>query len=199
MLKKRSNERYLKALEKAKTVFTWNGIEGNNIITVLHGNQQNNDISKEYWSEFIKIDYQIEYLQLFRWGDEGDGPIQLENAISNIEWDKYSCRILAGFSAGCNTILRALNETKVHCDKIILQSPWIPSFEAEPDEIIKKLIEKKIKVLIICGLNDKDCLSQSLIFESKAKESGLECQAIFTEGLGHEYPNDFIEIVSEFI
>lgn len=204
---KLSNKRYHEALEKVNTESTWKEIQADNLMIVLHGNQQNNEISKEYWSVFADSNYQIEYLQskeidsyqLFRWNDEGDGPIQVEKVITSIEWDKYNCTVLAGFSAGCNTILRALNETDVYCNKIIMQSPWIPSIENDIDEIIRTLIDKEVEVLIICGQKDEDCLPQSKEFESKAKELGLKCKAVYIDDLSHGYPNNFKEIVEEFL
>ena len=206
-LRETSNKKYLSALEEVDTVFTWNEKKKDKLIVVLHGNQQNNNISREYWSVINEDSYQIEYLQskeidsfeLFRWEDDGDGPNQLSSKINSIEWSLYESRVLAGFSAGCNTILRALCETEVDCDKVILQSPWIPSIEKDLDGMMRKLISKETSVLLICGLEDEDCLPQSLAFKSKAQELGLECQTVFIKGLGHDYPSNFGDIVAEFL
>ena len=202
-----SAERFQAELDQVTTVFTWKDIKKKKLITVLHGNQQNNHISKSYWSTLEGGDYQVEYLQskeidscdLFRWEDHGDGPLQLENALLAIEGQKYESTVLAGFSAGCNTILRALNETSVTCDKVILQSPWIPSIEENPDEIIKTCVDKNIDLLMICGLEDEDCLPQCKLLESKAEELGLQYTVIYIKGLVHEYPSNFDEIVRAFL
>jgi len=202
-----SNVKFTEAQETVESVFTWKNKVSDNIITVLHGNQQNNRISEEYWSVLKVPIYQIEYLQseeidsyqLFRWEDEGNGPTQLENAITSISWDSYSTKVLGGFSAGCNTILRFLSETTIECDKVILQSPWIPCIEEDIEGIISNLVTKDIEVLIICGSEDEDCLPQCLKFESKAKELGLKIDVNFIDGLGHDYPANFKDIVMRFL
>ena len=199
--------RYLEARKTVETEFTWREVKGNKLIIVLHGNQQNNTISKSRWSDIDDSDTQVEYLQsheidsyqLYRWEDDGDGPSQLKQAIQSMDWDKYSSKVLAGFSAGCNTILRAIVEENVTCDKIILQSPWIPCIESELDELVSTLLKKQIEILMICGLNDEVSLSQCLEFDKRAKATGLNCKTVLIDGLGHEYPDHFRDIVSDFL
>ena len=118
-----SNERFLKAKEMTETVFTWKTKEKEkeNIMVILHGNQQNN---------------------------------QIHNALSKTNWVDYNNKVLSGFSSGSNTILRTLTETDTTCDKVILISLWIPYTEKYAENIINKLVDKDIKVLIICGKED---------------------------------------------
>jgi len=64
----------------------------NNLMLILHGNQQNNDISKESWQFIYRNKYQVEYLQskeidsynLFIWEDKGNGTIQIKETIELI-------------------------------------------------------------------------------------------------------------------
>ncbi len=205
--KRLSDQKYMDSLERVETVCTWEKKSADNLIVVLHGNQQNNEISRKYWQDLSAADYQIECLQsreidsyqLFRWEEHGDGPFQLEKAIASIKWDEYSTTVLAGFSAGCNTILRALTETTVRCDRVVLQSPWIPSIENDIDGKIKTLIEKEIEVLLICGVKDEECLSLSRLFASKARELGLQCKEVFIDDLGHAYPHNLESIIEGFL
>ena len=202
-----SDQKYMNALERVETVCTWKKKNADNLIVVLHGNQQNNEISREYWQNVSIADYQIEYLQsreidsyqLFRWEEHGDSPLQLEKAIASTKWDEYSSTVLAGFSAGCNTILRALTETAVTCDRVVLQSPWIPSIENDIDGKIKVLIKKEIEVLLICGAKDEECLPLSRLFTSKARELGLQCKEVFIDDLGHAYPDNLESIIEGFL
>ena len=202
-----SNERFLKAKEMTETVFTWKIKEKENIMVILHGNQQNNQISKSYWSDINLPDYQLEYIQskeidsykLYRWEDQGDGPTQIHNALSKTHWVDYNDKVLSGFSSGSNTILRTLAETDTICDKVILISPWIPYTEKDAENIINKLIDKDIKVLIICGKEDQDCYPQCKLFESQSKEHGLKINSIYLDKLGHGYPDDFLNMVESFI
>jgi len=202
-----SEERYLNALKDTKTLCTWKNKTHQDIILALHGNQQNNDINKVYW-DFLKSDHlQVEYIQseeldsyqLFRWEDNGLGPDQLHKTLKNIEWDTYEHKILSGFSAGCNTILRTLIEKHVNCDKIIMMAPWMPIVEEQVTEIIETLKTKGIEVLMICGKEDEDCLPQCQLFEKKANELDLEIKTHYIDGLGHDYPENFQELVLRFM
>jgi len=143
--------------------------------------------------------HEIDSYQLYRWEDDGDGPSQVKNALHTIDSSQYTSIILAGFSAGCNTILRAIKEEDVVCDKIILQSPWIPMIENELEDLIDVSLKKEIEILMVCGQNDEVSLSQCVEFDKSAKEAGLKCRTILVDGLGHEYPNDFRDIVLDFL
>lgn len=48
--KELSEKRYLEALKNAHTYFSWKSKTHDNLAVILHGNQQNIDISKESWS-----------------------------------------------------------------------------------------------------------------------------------------------------
>lgn len=204
---KQSEERYIEALKNTKTVSTWRQKKKDRLILSLHGNQQNNEISKEYW-DFLENDkYQVEYIQsneidsyqLFRWEDDGSGADQLNEIINSIDLELYQEKILCGFSSGCNVILKTIKDFDVSCDKIILQSPWIPVVEEDLYHLLEQLKKKDIKVMIICGEEDEDCLPQCKLLETKASEMGLNIKAIYIEKLGHDYPENFNEIIQSFI
>lgn len=202
-----SRKRYMDALETATTEFTWKEKLEDNLIIVLHGNQQNNRISREFWSGVGVSDYQIEYLQskeidsykLYRWNEDGDGPKQLASSLNAIDYDSYSRRVLAGFSAGCNTILRAIATENVVANKVLLLSPWMPTVEEFITEIIECLKKSAIEVVIVCGESDDDCLPHCKMFEAKAKELDFGCTIRYIEGLAHEYPDDFSSLIREYL
>lgn len=200
-----STKRYEEALEIARTEFTWKCKNEDRLMVVLHGNQQNNDISKRIWSGVEIPNYQIDYLQskeldsigIFRWSDDGDGPMQLNVALGMTRDFSYEERILVGFSAGCNTILRSMLLDSFTCDKIILFSPWIPVVETAGNEVITALKDKKVDVVIICGELDEDCMPQCQLFESKSNELGLKCEIKYIKDMGHEYPANLKEIINQ--
>lgn len=52
-------------------------------------------------------------------------------------------------------------------------------------------------MIIICGEKDEDCLPQCKLFEKKAAVSELDVKVIYIEALGHDYPENFSEIIGE--
>lgn len=202
-----SNERYMKALETAQTKCTWSRKSRKDIVLALHGNQQNIDICRENWDFLKDYSYQVEYLQsmeldsyqLFRWEDKGNGPSQLEKEINKIDWESYDNKILCGFSAGCNVILRGIMENDIDCDKIILQSPWIPVISEKIEEVVEILSKKNISILIVCGEDDEDCIDLSKKFAEEAAKKGVKIGNVFIKNLGHDFPSNFSDIVTEFI
>ena len=192
--KKISDARYYEASKAASTLCTWKKAKAAKLALVLHGNQQNMFAGREYW-QFLKNEgYQIEYVQsrdvdsymLYRW-EESSKP-QLDKIIGQIPWDEYKSRALCGFSAGCNEILKTLLSTPVLCEEIILLSPWIPII----DENLEKLaaVIEKVRIRIICGENDHDCLPYAKRLAKEMAKKGADCTLQVIGGLGHSYPSE---------
>ena len=206
-LEKISKRRYEKALETSETKISWEKRTKDNILLVLHGNQQNMSHSREEWSVLSDKNLQVEYMQseeidsfeIFRWEDEGNGPLQLKSCLEKIQWDEYGQSILGGFSAGCNVILRAILEEDIDCSAIVLQSPWMPMVESSLPQLVEILMGKNIKVMIICGAKDHDCLEPSKTLASALINNGVVVKSIWVNELGHEFPDDFKEIVGDFL
>jgi hypothetical protein len=206
-LKDISIKRYQEALKTAETIVSWEKKTQNNILLALHGNQQNMSHSKEEWSSIAVDSLQVEYMQskeidsceIFRWDDNGDGPGQLSQSLSRMQWNSYKKRVIGGFSAGCNVILRAILEEDIDCTGIILQSPWIPVVENNLGPLVKEIIGKDISVTIICGTRDLDCLEPSMLLSRELIRNGAAVKSIWVNELGHEFPDDFEELVREFL
>lgn len=202
-----SEKRYLEEEKGAKTVCTWNAVTKRHILLALHGNQQNIQMCRENWDFLNKYGYQVEYVQsreldsyqLYRWEDDGDGDVQLEETIASIEWDKYESQILCGFSAGCNVILAALAKYKFRCKSVILQSPWIPEINEGLEEILYALKEKEISALVICGECDEDCRPLTEAFVKKANEYNVAIEEVWIKGLSHEFPENFEAIIEQYL
>lgn len=200
-----SDKRYLEAVEEAETFCTWEEIKCRDLALVLHGNQQNIDISIENWNFLKKYGYQVEYVQsasvdsyeLFRWEDNDKN--QLAGVLDRISWNEYETRTIGGFSAGCNEILKAFMVKDFKCERIILQSPWIPVIDNRIDEIMSRLEERETQVIVICGDDDKDCIRRANIFVDKAKVKGLNISEYWVKNLGHDFPDDFEEYLLEFM
>lgn len=205
--KKTSQERYLNAEMTAKTQCTWKDKLSDKILLALHGNQQNIHMTKTHWEFMRQSGYQVEYIQsceldsyqLYRWEDNGSGAEQLGRVCSEISWNDYSTRILCGFSAGCNVILKAILKDSITCDYIILQSPWIPVVNEEMDKILAALQQHNIKILMICGERDKDCAPLAEMLYQKATENKIDIEAVWIKDLSHDFPENFQDIVKEYI
>jgi hypothetical protein len=201
--RKISDTRYQEALKDTATLCTWKTYKQNKLALVLHGNQQNIDMCRQYWGCMESKGYQVEYVQskiidsykLYRWEEDSD--IQLDQVVDTMEWDKYDSHILCGFSAGCNEILKTLLHGSVQCEGILFQSPWIPVIEEHMEKIMDILEENKIWIQLICGKNDKDCAPLVEKFIAKAGERKISCGVQWVEGLGHNYPDDFSDILNK--
>ena len=187
-----SHARYYKALEQAQTRCTWQGITQGKLALVLHGNQQNMHTDSAYWQFLAPMGYQVEYVQsktidscdLYRWDD--DSETQLDRVVEQIPWRDYDSRMLCGFSAGCNEILKTLLKPAVTCEKILLYSPWIPVIESRMDDLMAALSGTSIE--IICGSEDRDCLPHALALAAAADRHHLDCSFRQIAGLGHRLP-----------
>lgn len=201
-----SEKRHENALKHARTVFTLDEIKEDNLLIVLHGNQQNNAISQAYWSSIDLEYYQIEYLQsqeldsygLFRWEEGGTASRQIRESLMGIS-DKFDSITLAGFSAGCEAILESVINYDLPINKVILNAPWIPVLESKGNELITKMRDKKIETLLICGDNDEDCFPLCEQFDKVSKAVAYDYSKIIEEGTGHAYSEHLEAYISEFI
>lgn len=199
-----SNKRYKLALKEAKTLCSWKMKSSDKIALVLHGNQQNMSDSLNDWAFLTNDGYQVEGIQsveldsynLYRWEDDGNGAIQLAKALLSLPWRDYDETILCGFSAGCNTILRAIVDEDVKCSRIILQSPWIPMIEQSLTKVIQHIKQKNIKVHILCGVEDEDCYQVSQRLYKALDTSGIGVDVDFIEKLGHAFPINVERLVT---
>lgn len=196
--RKLSEERFLRESAKAETICTWRSVKSRKLALVLHGNQQNISMCRARWDGMSDQGYQVEYVQsgivdscnLYRWDEEA--PIRLDKVIEEIQWDKYDSRVLCGFSAGCNEILKSIKCAKIKCEGIVLVSPWIPVIETGMDELLEFMKDNSIWIEVICGKKDDDCMPLAERFAEAAKEKGVQVSTRWIDGLGHQYPNCLI-------
>ena len=109
-----------------------------------------------------------------------------------IQWDKHDSRVLCGFSAGCNEILKSIKCAKIKCEGIVVVSPWIPVIETGMDELLEFMKDNSIWIEVICGKKDDDCMPLAERFAEAAKEKGVQMTTHWIDGLGHQYPNCFL-------
>lgn len=197
-----SKFRFENAIMEAKSICTWETVSHDNLLLVLHGNQQNIQIARENWDQ-LNHKYQVEYLQssqldskdLYRWEVDGDGYKELLKALENIDTTRYKSVTLAGFSAGCHVILKALVDGFFVCNKVILQSPWIPEITENHKEVVKVLMNHKVDMTLICGDKDEDCYPLAKLLEQSCTQAGVHINCHWIEGMDHEYPVNFKDLV----
>lgn len=201
-LKKLSEKRYTEAVRLAGPVCTWKKKTSDKILLALHGNQQTFEDAKEQWDSIRSAGIQAEYLQsgeldsfgIYRWEPDGPGVMHLLQMLKDIGWDSYQERILAGFSAGCNVIARAAAEGNVSCNQAILVAPWIPYFEENGYRSLGVAF-RDIRVTVLCGEQDSDCLPGATELVKELKQQGVDCTFMRIPGLGHDFPGNFPEIL----
>ncbi len=198
-----SEQRYREAEAQSDTLCTWDGSKSRAILLALHGNQQNMMMCRPQWAYFEKLGVQLECVQsktldsyqLYRWEDEAAS--QLAGVIDDIPWASYEKHYLGGFSAGCNEILKALVEADFPCQGIILQSPWIPYIHDHLAAVVDALRRRQAWVLIICGLEDDDCLSDAQQFAQSLAAHDIQIRAAWVKGLGHAFPDEFERMIDD--
>ena len=81
---------------------------------------------------------------------------------------------------------------------MILVSPWIPFLRDNYLEVSESLLETKPRILFVFGELDSDCIAFRTLAE-KLAENGINVKIECVAGLGHSFPENFIEIVTSFI
>lgn len=200
----REKKAKLTTLPMLKIIKSTDG-ESKKSFMVLHADQENADMTKEYWESVTDNGFdlalaqssQIQLSQGYVWSDvrEGANDLVMLNELLKRELGERKV-ILGGFSEGCSVIISAVANQLVNIDTIVLVSPWICNID-EVEMNIENFRNKKIYV--VCGSEDDDCISSTHEFLNELEKAGIESTFIEIEGLGHEYANDFDEILNEII
>lgn len=201
-------ERELQAQKEAKSelkVLTPEYIaDGENIplIIALHGNQENINITEDYWSPCVKNNStlalpqssQIEFSDAYVWNDLEKGAKELKEHFSkiveayNVDSQKI---ILGGFSAGARVALYAILNDIIQVKGFIFLGPYLP--EIEELHLLDRLKQKGIKCYIICGDKDEDCFEGSNNFVEMLNQRSIPNIYKVVPGLKHDYPVNFTQ------
>ncbi len=179
------------------------------VLVVLHGNQENAAITKPYWLEALnhgitlalQQSSQIEFSDAYCW-DNLEKSTQETGALFNKLMEEKSVpvsnRILGGFSAGARTALYAVLTGVVQVGKLILVSPWFPEFDAW-GEILENLKSLDVKIYLFAGSQDEDCLEGSLKLANWLELNEISHEFNLIPGLDHDYPTDFEHALAEIL
>ncbi len=206
-----SNDRYAKALYERRFICTLDSENKNfmqdkntKFALILHGNNQNNEFSKNYWRNVFPKDVEIHYLQSpdlesqnrFSWIRGKNYSSDIINILNKTKWNTSNQRIICGFSAGCNVILNLIESNHNICEKVILVAPWI----AKPtDKLMENILKHDTEILIICGEKDSYCIDMVKKLELLIKTKNGKINVKYLKNTGHTYPIDLEKIIAKLL
>jgi predicted esterase len=183
--------------------------ENPQLIISLHGNQENNEISKLYWKDILNNkrmialiqSSEIEFSDAYHWNELARGKKTIENfekSLLNKISNNDEETIFAGFSAGARQVLHYALFTEKNIKGLILIAPWLPEL-IDWEDNLSVLRNKGINVYIVCGDQDEDAFEDSKKLDQLLKENQIEHHFHIIENLDHDYPNNFSEVIEEGI
>lgn len=198
-LKAVSDARYADAAAKAKEVFSWEGKKTEKLLLAVHGNTQNGQTARNDWEPLLGENsrWQTETIQsaepdgygTYRWSYDMVSYQSVARALKRIQSEGYGQIVCGGFSAGCDMLLRTVLFTPARCDRLILQSPWIPIMQDDAVRVIDAVGKKEIALSIFCGSEDADCLPMAEQLYTLAAQNGLNVRFDIQKGIRHQFPD----------
>ncbi len=197
-LKAVSDGRYVDAAAKTKEVFSWERKKADKLLLAVHGNTQNGQTARNDWETLLggNSQWQIETIQsaepdgygTYRWSYDMVSYQSVARALKRIQSEGYGQIVCGGFSAGCDMLLRTVLFTPARCDRLILQSPWIPIMQDDAVRVIDAVGKKEIALSIFCGSEDADCLPMAEQLYTLAAQNGLDVRFDIQKGSRHQFP-----------
>jgi len=179
------------------------------LIIALHGDQENIEITEDYWSSCIDKNYllalpqssQIQFSEGYEWKDIDKGSRELKEHYESI-LEKYNVDsdniIIGGFSAGGRVALYSILKGIIQVKGFILVAPWLPEID-EWALLLDKIREKRIKGYVVCGDKDDDCYECTRKLADLLNIKKISYKLNIFKGLDHDYPDNFNEILPKAI
>lgn len=172
------------------------------VLMAVHGNQEDMIHTEKYWKSALATCHilampqssQIEFSHAYNWDDSKQGTNEIIEHVQDLYTkrqlsDKDSF-IMGAFSAGADVCLNAILKGDLTPKGFICVGPWLPNLD-DIKQHLSVFKNKSIKVVIICGTNDEDCLEGSKELARVLEELEVSCISHWIEGMDHEYPSDF--------
>ena len=179
------------------------------LIIALHGDQENIEITEDYWSSCVHKNYllalpqssQIQFSEGYEWKDIEKGSQELKEHYENI-LEKHNIDsdniIIGGISAGGRVALYSILKDIIQVKGFILVAPWLPEID-EWAPLLDKIREKGIKGYVVCGDKDDDCYECTRRFADLLSSKKISYELKIFKGLDHEYPDNFNKILQNAI
>jgi predicted esterase len=179
------------------------------LIITLHGDQENIEITEDYWSSCVDKNYilalpqssQIQFSEGYEWKDIDKGSRELKEHYERI-LEKYNIDsdniIIGGFSAGGRVALYSILKDIIQVKGFILIAPWLPEID-EWAPLLNKIREKEIKGYVVCGDKDDDCYECTRRFTDLLSSKKISYELKIFKSLDHDYPDNFNEILPKAI
>jgi len=179
------------------------------LIIALHGDQENIEITEDYWISCIDKNYllalpqssQIQFSEGYEWKDIEKGSRELKEHYENI-LEKHNIDldniIIGGFSAGGRVALYSILKGIIPVKGFILVAPWLPEIN-EWAPLLDKIREKGIKGYVVCGDKDDDCYECTRRLTNLLGSKKISYELKIFKGLDHDYPDNFNEILPKAI
>jgi predicted esterase len=170
------------------------------LIIALHGDQENIEITEDYWSSCVDKNIilalpqssQIQFSEGYEWKDIEKGSRELREHYESI-LEKYNIDsdniIIGGFSAGGRVALYSILKDIIQVKGFILVAPWLPEIE-EWAPLLDKIREKGIKGYVVCGDKDDDCYECTRRFTDLLSSKKVSYELKIFKGLDHDYPDE---------
>ena len=179
------------------------------LIIALHGDQENIEITEDYWISCIDKNYllalpqssQIQFSEGYEWKDIEKGSRELKEHYENI-LEKHNIDsdniIIGGFSAGGRVALYSILKGIIPVKGFILVAPWLPEIN-EWAPLLDKIREKGIKGYVVCGDKDDDCYECTRRLTNLLGSKKISYELKIFKSLDHDYPGNFNEILPKAI
>ena len=179
------------------------------LIIALHGDQENIGITEDYWRSCKDKNYmlalpqssQIQFSEGYEWKDIEKGSQELKEHYENIlkEHNVDSNNIIiGGFSSGGRVALYSILNEIIQVKGFILVAPWLPEID-EWASLLDRARDKRIKGYVVCGDKDDDCYDCTKKFTDLLASKNIPFELEIVNGLNHEYPDNFNEILPKAI
>ena len=195
-LKALSLDRCEAAMAQGESICSFREKTREDILLCLHGNGQNAAMARAGWGQLADESRQVETLQAataeswgrWRWHYDDEDYRQLTDCLQELPWGSFRHRTLAGFSAGCDVILRAVALGGADCELLLLQSPITPFIKSHGALFAGVCADKGIAVRVFCGDQDRKGFPHAVYIYEALKDAGVDVTLQLQNGLRHEFP-----------